>query len=48
MATKLSAYAQKVKEWYMAGAWNDEMVERAMVKGKITKRERDAILASKE
>lgn len=48
MAAKLSQYAQKVLEWYLAGAWNEVMVERAMVKGRITKKERDSILASKE
>lgn len=48
MAVKLSSYAKKVLEWYLAGAWNDEMVDRALAKGRITKKEHDSIIAAKQ
>lgn len=48
MAAKLSKYAQRVQKWYLAGFYNDESLEQLLQAGKITKRERDAIKASKE
>lgn len=48
MAAKLSKYAQRVQKWYLAGFYNDESLDQLLQAGKITKRERDAIKASKE
>ena len=48
MAAKLSRYAQRVQKWYLAGFYNDESLDQLLEAGKITKRERDAIKASKE
>lgn len=49
MATvKLSAYAKKVQTFYLNGFWSASMVGDALEKGRITKKEHDAILASKE
>lgn len=48
MAVKLSKYAQRVQKWYLAGFYNDESLDQLLQAGKITKRERDAIKASKE
>lgn len=48
MAVKLSKYAQKVLKFYLGGFWNEEMVNDALDKGRITKKERDAILESRE
>lgn len=48
MAVKLSRYAQRVQKWYLAGFYNDESLEQLLQAGKITKKERDAIKASKE
>lgn len=48
MAAKLSKYAQRAQKWYLAGFYNDESLDQLLQAGKITKRERDAIKASKE
>lgn len=48
MAVKLSRYAKRVQKWYLAGFYNDESLEQLLQAGKITKKEMEAILASKE
>lgn len=48
MAVKLSRYAQRVQKWYLAGFYNDESLEQLLQAGRITKKERDAIKASKK
>lgn len=40
----MGKFAQKVKRWYDAGIWTDEMVQDAYYKGKITQDELDVIL----
>lgn len=48
MAAKLSKFAQRVQKWYLAGFYDEESLEQLLQAGKITKKERDAIIASKE
>ena len=48
MTIKLSKFAQRVQKWYLADFYNKESLEQLFQAGKITKKERDAILASKE
>ena len=48
MAVKLSRYAQRVQKWYLAGFYNDEILEQLLQAGKITKKEMEAIKASKK
>ena len=48
MAVTLSKYAQRVQKWYAAGWYDETSLEQLLQAGKITKKERDAILASKE
>ena len=48
MAVKLSRYAQRVQKWYLAGFYNDESLEQLLQAGKITKKEKEAIKASKK
>ena len=48
MAAKLSKFAQRVQKWYLKGFYDDASLEQLLQAGKITKRERDAIKASKE
>ena len=48
MAVQLSKFAQKVQKWYLTGFYDDESLEQLLQAGKITKKERDAIIASKE
>lgn len=48
MAVKLSKFAQRVQKWYLKGFYNDESLEQLLAASKITRRERDAIIASKE
>lgn len=48
MAAKLSQYAQRVQKWYLAGFYNDESLEQLLQAGKITKKEMEAIKASKK
>lgn len=38
----------KIKSWYEQGHWTAEMVENAVVKGKITQEECDEILGVNE
>lgn len=38
---------EKIKQWYIDNMWTAEMVEQAYEKKRITKKERDDILASK-
>lgn len=44
----MSTLASRIKTWYVNGKWTKTMVENVHEKGKITKDERDAILAAKE
>lgn len=44
----MSMLASRIKTWYVNGKWTKTMVENVHGKGKITKGERDAILAAKE
>ncbi len=48
MAVQLSKFAQRVQKWYLAGFYDDESLEQLLQAGKITKKERDAIIASKK
>lgn len=48
MAAKLSRFAKRVQKWYLSGFYDDESLEQLLQAGRITKRERDAIKASKE
>lgn len=48
MAVKLSRFAQRAQKWYLKGFYNDKSLEQLLDAGKITKRERDAIIASKK
>ena len=48
MAVKLSKLAKRAQKWYLKGFYNDESLEQLLAAGKITKRERDVIIASKE
>lgn len=44
----MSKLATLIKDWYVGDRWTKSMVENVYKKGKITKDERDAILAAKE
>lgn len=44
----MSTLASRIKTWYVNGKWTKIMVENVYGNGKITKDERDAILAAKE
>lgn len=44
----MSTLASRIKTWYVNGKWTKTMVENVHGKGKITKDERDIILAAKE
>ena len=44
----MSTLASRIKIWYVTGKWTKTIVENVYRKGKITKDERDAILAAKE
>lgn len=44
----MSTLASRIKTWYVNGKWTKTMVENVHGKGKITKDERDTILAAKE
>ena len=44
----MSKLATTIKDWYVDDRWTKSMVENVYKKGKITKDERDAILAAKE
>lgn len=48
MAVRLSKSAQRAQKWYLKGFYNDKSLEQLLAAGEITKRERDAIIASKE
>lgn len=48
MAVKLSKFAQRVQKWYLKGFYNDKSLEQLLQAGKITKKEMEAIKASKE
>ena len=43
----MSSFAERVKRYYDAGAWNDEMVRNAHAKGRITEDEMREILGDK-
>lgn len=43
-----SATFYKIKTWYEQGHWTTEMVENAVIKGKITQEECDEILGVNE
>ena len=43
----MSSFAERVKRYYDAGIWNDEMVRNAHAKGRITEEEMRAILGDK-
>ena len=43
----MSSFAERVKRYYDAGVWNDEMVRNAYAKGRITENEMRAILVGK-
>ena len=43
----MSSFAERVKRYYDAGIWNDEMVRNAHAKGRITEDEMRAILIGK-
>ena len=36
---------EKIKKWYKQGIWTAEMVQNAVVKGKLTAEEADEILS---
>lgn len=40
----MSSFATKVKRWYDAGTWTEQMVRNAYAKGKITEEELSLIL----
>ncbi len=40
----MSKFAQKVKKWYDAGIWTEQMVRNAYEKGRITTEELAVIL----
>ena len=40
----MSSFAERVKRYYTAGIWNDEMVRNAYAKGRITEEEMREIL----
>lgn len=44
----MSTLASRIKTWYVNDKWTKTMVENVHGNGKITKGERDAILAAKE
>lgn len=44
----MSTLASRIKTWYVNDKWTKTMVENVHGNGKITKDERDAILAAKE
>lgn len=48
MAVKLSKFAQRVQKWYLKGFYNDESLEQLLAAGRITKKEMEAIKASKK
>lgn len=48
MAVKLSKYAQRVQKWYLNGFYDDTSLDQLLEARRITKKERDAIKASKE
>ena len=48
MAVKLSKSAQRAQKWYLKGFYNNKSLEQLLQAGEITKREHDAIIASKE
>ena len=43
----MSSFAERVKRYYDAGVWNDEMVRNAHAKGRITEDEMREILGDK-
>ena len=47
MRISMSSFAERVKRYYDAGVWNDEMVRNAHAKGRITEDEMRAILMGK-
>ena len=40
----MSKFAEKVRIWYEAGVWTEQMVRNAFAKGRITLAELNAIL----
>ena len=48
MAVKLSRYAQRVQKGYRGGCYSDGRLEQRLRAGKITKKEMEAIKASKK
>jgi hypothetical protein len=48
MAVKLSKYARRVQKWYAAGWYDETSLEQLLQAGKITKKEMEAIKASKK
>lgn len=44
----MSTLASRIKTWYVNDKWTKTMVENVYGNDKITKDERDAILAAKE
>ena len=43
----MSSFAERIKRYYDAGVWNDEMVRNANAKGRITEDEMREILGDK-
>lgn len=38
---------EKIKQWYIQGLWTAEMVNNAVLKGKITQEQADEILKNR-
>lgn len=48
MAVKLSKLAKRAQKWYLKDFYNDESLEQLLQAGAITKKEMEAIKASKK